>query len=86
MAWHGGFHSLEALTPEGKRVIFADVSMCQSAKTVHHKKGVKSLISRTISQICVLDQRLNHRSEAVVSIIWRMNFQTKCLECRRFQR
>lgn len=58
---------------------------CQSVKTVQHSgKGVKSVTSETISRTCVLDQRLNRRSEAVVFIISRMNFQTKRLECRGF--
>ena len=57
--------------------------MCQSVRTVQHLG--KGVMSKTISRTCVLDQRLNRRSEAVVYIIWRMNFQTKFLAWRRFQ-
>ena len=75
----GVVDSLEAMTPEEKRVVIAGVGMmCQSVKTVQHlEKGVTSVTSKTISRTCVLDQCLNRRSEEIESIIWRMNFQTK---------
>ena len=37
-------------------------------------------LEETISRTCVLDQYLNHRSEVIVSIIWRIDFQTKFLD------
>ena len=59
--------SREALTPEGKRVVFVGVRMmCQSVKTVQHlEKGVTSVTSKTISRTCVLDQCLRRRSEEI---------------------
>ena len=57
----------------------------------HLEKGVTSVTSKTILRTCVLDRSPNRRSEAIVSIIWRMDFQrmdlqTKFLAWRRFQR
>ena len=47
-------------------MIFVGVCMmCQSVKTVQHLG--KGVTIKTISQTCVLDQRLNRRSEAIVS-------------------
>ena len=46
----GVVDSLEALTPERKRVIFAGVCMCLSMKTVLQlEKGEISVTSKTIS-------------------------------------